>query len=292
MSAAVEVLHPGALTTIQDLGRPGYAHLGIPRSGAVDRASLRLANRLVGNIEASPCLETTVVGPRLELLTPLTLALTGAVVDARLDQLPLAMNSPIHAPVGSVLTVGAARRGLHTYVALRGGIDCEPVFGSCSTDVRSGLGPPALSAGDRLTLGTASGAFPSVDVAPAAEPDEIPVLRVVLGPRADEFTNEAVKQLLSEEFRVTTEVSRIGAKLDGPRLQRASRTELLSEPVVSGAIQVPNNGKPILLLADHPTTGGYPVIAVVHSDDLGKAGQLRPGQRIRFRVPASARKPA
>jgi biotin-dependent carboxylase-like uncharacterized protein len=289
MSRQVEVVSSGALTTMQDLGRPRLAHLGIPRSGAADRGSLMLANRLVGNPEDSVCLETTVIGPRLKLLAAATFALTGAAVDAKLDRQPVAMNSPVHAPAGSVLAVGPARRGLRTYIAFRGGIVCEPTFGSCSTDVHSGLGPKPIAAADLLTLGVPARALPGVDLAPTAGTAEEPLLRVVLGPRDDMFTTSAVEQLLSEPFLVTTEVSRVGARLSGPTLEREDHSELLSEPVVSGAIQVPPDGNPIILLTDGPTTGGYPVIAVIRSEDLAVAGQLRPGQSVHFRAQKPAR---
>jgi biotin-dependent carboxylase-like uncharacterized protein len=292
MPSRITVLHPGALTTIQDLGRPGLAYLGIPRSGAADRPSLMLANRLVGNREDRPALETTVVGPRLKLEQATTLALTGAVVDATLDDRPLAMNTPIHAPAGSSLSVGSASAGLRTYLAVRGGIDGEPTFGSCSSDLHNAIGPAPLAAGDTLEIGTADDLFTSVDSAPAPALDEEPQLRVMLGPRDAMFTHGAIERLLAEPFMVTTEVSRVGARLEGPPLERADGSELLSEPVVTGSLQVPPSGQPILLLSDHPTTGGYPVIAVLYAAELAIAGQLRPGQQIRFRTPGSVWKPA
>jgi biotin-dependent carboxylase-like uncharacterized protein len=292
MTAQIEVVRAGALTTIQDLGRPGLAHLGIPRAGAVDRDSLKLANRLVGNSENDAGLETTVVGPRLRFAAPVTVALTGAIVDATLDEEPVAMNAPLHPAAGSVLTVGSARRGLRTYVAVRGGIRSQAAFGSRSTDIHSGIGPSPLTSGDLLDVGVTVGSYPNVDIAPVPEPAEEPQVTIVLGPRDDLFTGRALERLVNEPFRVTDDVSRVGARLDGPELERTSDEELLSEPVAGGSIQVPASGKPILLLAEHPTTGGYPVIAVVHSGDLGVAGQLRPGQRIRFRTRPGTRKRA
>ncbi len=292
MKRAVEVLRAGALTTVQDLGRPGLQHIGVPRSGAADREALRLANRLVGNREDSACLESTLIGPRLRVTAACTLALTGAAVEPSLEGRPVAMNAPIHADAGAVLNVGSATAGLRTYIAFRGGIDVEPVLGSRSTDVLSGLGPPALSASQLLPIGTDDREFPDVDQAPVPTVPQAPSLRIIPGPRDDLFTPEAIRELCSHAYAVASNSNRIGVRLEGPPLQRRDDRQLPSEGMVSGAVQVPPSGLPIILLADHPTTGGYPVIAVVVSADLSTVGQLRPGQRIRFRAHPSARKSA
>lgn len=282
---ALTVLEPGARTTFQDLGRPGHAHLGVPVSGAGDRASLMLANRLVGNPEGAAALETTLSGPRLRAERALTVALTGAPVDAELDGRPVAMNAPVAVAAGAILTVGTARSGLRTYVAVRGGL-AAPVehFGSASADQLSGLGPAPLAAGDRLALAGLALAPPAVDVAPVAPPPAAPVLGVTLGPREDWFAPDALTSLLDAPFTVAPQLDRIGVRLRGPELPWRRRHELRSEAVVPGAIQVPPSGDPILLLFDHPTTGGYPVIATVAEADLAVAAQLRPGQRLQFRV--------
>lgn len=279
---AFEVLHPGALTTVQDLGRPGLAHLGIPRSGAADRASLRLANRLVGNPEGAACLETTLVGPRLRLLHRCTIALTGAPVEASAGGRPLPMNAPTQLEAGTEVSVGSASVGLRTYVAFRGGIACAEWFGSRSADLLTGIGPPALAAGQRLQLGAPGPEYPNVSVAPVPEPQRQPRLGLVRGPRAGHFSQAALEALVTVEFRVSTESNRIGVRLEGMLLERVGGDDLRSEGIAHGSLQVPPNGQPILLLSDHPTTGGYPVIAVVRSRDLAAAGQLRPGQPVRF----------
>lgn len=281
----IEVLAPGALTTIQDLGRPGRAHVGVPRSGAADRASLRLANLLAGNAEGAAALETTLVGPRLRFDGDSLVALTGAPVAARIGERAAPMNRALTVAAGEQLTVGTARAGLRTYVAFAGGIDVPLVLGSAATDVLSGLGPPPLARGDLLSLGTGI-AISSQARARPRDPLPMPTgvteLRVVIGPRDDRFTSEALGRLLAREFIVTPASNRVGLRLQGPALDRTGDDELPSEGLVAGAIQVPPAGQPILLLADHPTTGGYPVIAVVRSGDLPLAGQLRPGQRLRF----------
>jgi biotin-dependent carboxylase-like uncharacterized protein len=282
----IEVISPGALTTVQDLGRPGWAHIGVPRSGAADRPALRIANRLVGNEEGAPGLETTLTGPRLRIDGPSVVALTGAPVDATVGERPVPMHQSFALEPGDVLHVGTARAGLRTYVAFRGGIDVPLALGSAATDVLTGLGPARLTPGGVLRVGTAWGGrtsgTPALPPPPLPELPRIPHLRTLLGPRNEWFTDESIKRLAAEPFTVNHASNRIGLRLDGPRLDRARPDELLSEGLVPGAIQVPPEGHPILLLADHPTTGGYPVIAVVVSDDQPIVAQLRPGQQLRF----------
>lgn len=282
----IEVIAPGPLTTVQDLGRPGWAHIGVPRSGAADRPALRLANRLVGNAEGAPALETTLIGPRLRIDRPTVVALTGAPTDATAGESPAPMQEAFVLKAGDVLNVGTARTGLRTYAAFRGGIDVALMLGSAATDVLTGLGPARLAAGQVLAVGAAGDGCASGAPAPAPPPLSVlprfPHLRIIVGPRNDWFTAESVQRLNAEAFTVNHSSNRIGLRLDGPRLDRARRDELPSEGLVPGAIQVPADGRPILLLADHPTTGGYPVIGVVVSDDLPIAAQLRPGQQLRF----------
>jgi biotin-dependent carboxylase-like uncharacterized protein len=182
---------------------------------------------------------------------------------------------------GEELDAGAAVDGARIYVSVRGGVAVEPVLGSRSTDLLTGIGPAPLRAGDRVAIGPEPSTQPlrarSVSAAPRSR-----VLRVVPGPRADWFTPQALELLLAVEWRVTPSANRVGVKLDGPELPRARTHELRSEGIVTGSLQVPSAGRPILLLNDHPATGGYPVIAVVHSDDVPHAGQLRPGDTVRF----------
>jgi biotin-dependent carboxylase-like uncharacterized protein len=285
----IEVLAAGSLTTIQDLGRPGWAHLGVPRSGAADASSLRLANRLLANPESAAALETTLVGPRLRFDRDATVALAGAPVDARIGGRAAAMNAPLRLRAGDVLEVGSASAGLRTYVAVRGGLACELTLGSAATDILTGLGPPPLRAGDRLAIGPAPAAQPAVDVAPTPALAAAPVLELLLGPRADWFTADSLRVLTSSDYTVSDTSNRVGLRLRGPALTRCRDDELKSEGIVAGALQVPPSGTPILLLADHPTTGGYPVVAVVRSADLPVAGQLRPGQGLRFHLAADGR---
>ncbi|MFF5712791.1 biotin-dependent carboxyltransferase family protein [Streptomyces sp. NPDC012756] len=279
---ALAVARAGALTTVQDLGRTGYAHLGVPRSGALDPAAVRLVNRLVGNPEDSAVLETTVSGCALRPRCAVTVAVGGAPCPVRVDGRPAAWGTTVRVGAGSVLEVGAAVRGLRSYVAVGGGIAVAPVLGSRSTDLLSGLGPAPLAEDTVLPLGPDTGVRVAVDAPPWPGPPDELVLRVRLGPRDDWFTADALRALSTRAYRVSPASNRIGLRLDGPPLERAVAGELPSEGMVLGAVQVPPDGRPVVFLADHPTTGGYPVVAVVREADLGAAAQAVPGTPVRF----------
>lgn len=285
----IEVLRAGPLTTVQDLGRPGHAHLGVGRSGAADRPSLRLANRLVGNEEGAAALELTFGGLALRATASVTIAVTGAPCSVTVGSRVRDAFAPVSIAAGEVVEIGMPSRGVRTYVAFRGGVVSDLVLGSASTDRLSQLGPPIVRDGARLEVGEGSGEVPAVDLAPVRQLVDEPVLRVVPGPRVDWFTPESVGQLGRARFEATSSSDRIGVRLDGPVLERSRTGELPSEGMVEGAIQVPPDGHPVIFLADHPVTGGYPVIAVVHPDDIAVAAQLRPGQPVRFDVRPSLR---
>ncbi|MCZ7426455.1 biotin-dependent carboxyltransferase family protein [Micromonospora sp. WMMA1949] len=284
----IEVLRAGALTTVQDQGRSGWAHLGVPRSGALDPAALRLANRLVGNDEHAAGLEITMTGCALRFTRAVAVALTGAPADVVVewrtgDIRPGDVGRPLSLPAGAVLRVGPAHAGVRTWLAVSGGIAVEPVLGSRATDTLSGLGPPPLRDGDRLPLGTPAGPPAPVDVPVTGPvPDELR-LSVRPGPRQDWFTPEALDLLCRDAYTVSPDSNRVGARLAGAALTRAVAGELSSEGLVLGAVQVPPSGQPLVFLADHPTTGGYPVIGVV--DDVTALAQARPGTTVTFHGP-------
>ncbi len=285
----LEVISPGPRATIQDLGRPGLAHLGVGASGAADRRSLRLANRLVGNPENAAAIEATLGGLVVRFGSAAVVALTGAPCPVSLGGRGGAMYGPMRARAGDTLCLGMPDSGLRTYLAVRGGLDVPCVLGSRSTDTMADLGPPPLTEGATLPIGSTCLPFPGVDLAPQpAYPSELS-LRVVPGPRDDWFTPQAVAALYGAPYTVTSECDRVGIRLDGPALTRTATAELKSEATVTGALQVPPNGQPILFLADHPVTGGYPVIGVVADDDVHLAAQARPGQRVRFRTTGPGR---
>lgn len=278
----IEVIRPGPFTTVQDLGRPGLGHLGVGRSGAADRPSLRLANRLVGNSEDAAGLETTFGGLVVRFACATTVALTGAPGPVRVGGRTRDANAPVPVAAGEVLELGMPRAGVRTYLAVRGGLAVPPVLGARARDVLAHLGPEPLREGDRLPAGVPSGDAPGVDIAPVRALPEAPVLRVVPGPRADWFTPAALEVLRTSGFEVTAASDRVGVRLAGPALERSRGGELPSEGLVEGSVQVPSDGQPVVFLADHPVTGGYPVIAVVHPEDLPVVAQLRPGQAVRF----------
>ncbi|MCT9079044.1 biotin-dependent carboxyltransferase family protein [Streptomyces fulvoviolaceus] len=279
---ALAVVRSGALTTVQDQGRPGHAHLGVPRSGALDGPAAALANRLVGNRSEAAVLETTLNGCAVRPRSTVTVAVAGAPCPVTVDGRPAAWAAPVRVPAGSLLDVGPSLSGLRSYVAVSGGIAVEPVLGSRSTDLLSGLGPAPLTDGTVLPLGTPDELHARVDVAPQPAPPTELVLRVTLGPRDDWFAPEAVRTFTTRTFRVSSASNRIGLRTAGPALERTLKGELPSEGMVLGAVQVPPDGRPVVFLADHPTTGGYPVIGVVREPDLPAAAQAVPGTPVRF----------
>lgn len=276
----ITVLKAGPLTLVQDLGRPGYAHLGVPHSGAADRPAFVRANRLVGNPDAAAALEITLLGPQLRFNRDARIALTGASMPATLDGRPITHDRAVLVKSGQLLKLGTARNGVRSYLAIAGGVDVPPVLGSRSSDLMSGLGPAPLADGDNLNLAEAD----EIDDAPrpAAVIEATPQLKILPGPRADWFLTEALQTLCNEPYTVLPASNRVGVRLDGSVLQRAIKGELPSEGLVLGAIQVPADGRPLIFLADHPVTGGYPVIAVVAPEDIPKVAQARPGSQLRF----------
>ncbi|MFR9799628.1 biotin-dependent carboxyltransferase family protein [Streptomyces sp. MS06] len=286
---ALAVVRAGALTTVQDRGRRGHAHLGVPRSGALDGPAAALANRLAGNSADAAVLETTLSGCAVRPRSPVTAAVTGAPCPVTVDGRPAAWGAPVRVPAGAVLDVGAAVRGVRSYLAVLGGVAVEPVLGSRSTDLLSGLGPAPLVDGAVLPLGPEDGrrGVP-VDAAPQPGPADTLVLRVTLGPRDGWFEPATVREFLSRAYLVSAASNRVGLRTEGRGLRRARAGELASEGMVLGAVQVPPDGRPVVFLHDHPTTGGYPVVGVVRAADLPAAAQAVPGTPVRF-VPVRRR---
>jgi biotin-dependent carboxylase-like uncharacterized protein len=281
MTRALTVLATGPLTTVQDDGRPGQAALGIGRSGACDRASAALANRLVGNPVEAAVLEVTFGGLALRAEADLLVVATGARCPGAPHAAPTLLRR------GQELRLGPPASGLRTYLAVRGGIDVPPVLGSRATDVLAGLGPAVVATGDVLAVGDPTAPLPGVDLAPVADPPAGEVTVAVLpGPRADWFGDTGWAELTGQAWTVTSESNRVGLRLDGAPLDRLRDGELPSEGMLRGALQVPPSGTPVLFLADHPVTGGYPVIGYVVDADVDRCAQLQPGQTLRFRPAA------
>jgi biotin-dependent carboxylase-like uncharacterized protein len=299
------ILRPGPLTVLKDEGRPGHAGQGVAPSGAVDRTAYARANALVGNPRGAAALECTLGGLRVRFEVPATVVLTGTDAVLTVDGAKTSVEEVVPVAAGTVVAVTMPRQGLRSYLAVRGGFAVTEVLGSRSTDRLSGIGPPRPAAGDVLPIGsppgdrpgherggdgtavlaevTSDAAEPATGAASHAAPSvEDAPLEVDLGPRDDWFTAEAVETLLSAEFTVSPASDSVGLRLDGPVLARSRTEELPSEGVVRGSVQVPPDGHPIVFQADHPVTGGYPVIAVLTPASADRAGQARPGTRLRF----------
>jgi len=270
----IEIVEPGPFASIQDGGRSGYARLGVARSGAFDRAALRLANRLVGNPPDAAAIEVTLGGLVVTVHDAVTLAVCGAICPG------FDWGTARTLRRGTRTQLGTPAAGLRSYLAVRGGIAVPAELGSRSTDTLGGLGPAPLRRGERLAVGSdVAGRVSGVSATPVPARK---ALRVIPGPRADWFTDAALTRLTGESWTVRADSNRIGIRLDGPRLDRVRTEELPSEPTLPGALQVTPDGRPILFGPDAPVTGGYPVIAVVRDDDLDAAAQLRPGETITF----------
>ena len=350
------VVIAGTQMTVQDLGRSGLAYLGVTRSGAADIPAHIHANALVGNDPEAATLEVTAGSCEVRALEDMLVAVTGARGPMWVGSVPAPFGSPMRLRAGQTLELGAPKHGLRSYIAVRGGIDVDPVLGSRATDVLSGLGPEPMRDGATVPIGSAiqidqagfdelrrlATAAPAARPAPApaARPAPAPAasqgdmsaesdpkttlsspqqagdanaapagdgvhtdatgtdtgelnpagasavfnVRVRLGPRDDWFTPAACDALLSEPFEVSPDSNRVGVRLTGPALERAHHDELESEGLMTGAVQVPTSGQPVIFLADHPVTGGYPVIAVVEPEDLPLVAQARPGDRVQFQV--------
>jgi len=288
---ALEVLGTGPLTLVEDLGRPGLADVGVPRSGAADRAAYLLGLRLVGHLlhderrEGAPAsLEVVLGGLSVRAHGDLVVALTGAPSPAEVDGRPAPHASPFHVRDGEVLALGTPVSGLRSYLAVRGGVEVPAVLGSRSSDTLSGVGPPTVVVGDVLPVGMPPRDFPLVDIAPVPTvAGRTAVLSMTRGPRADWCDLDDVT---TRPWTVSSNSNRAGIRLEGkPIRRRAHRegAELPSEGMVPGAIQVPSGGEPVVFLADHPVTGGYPVVAVLTSESVDRAAQLRPGDEVSLR---------
>lgn len=290
MTPELEVVVAGLYTTVQDLGRIGFQDVGLPASGPLDRISLRLANALVGNPPDTPALEMLLLGPTFAVLADsVRVALVGGNADIEIgsDRVRVVPGGrSVQLERGELFRVRGLGDSVCAYLAIEGGPDISPLLGSASTYVRGGIGGfhgRPLRQGDRLPL-----AFATVDVRdehalsrPLDLALEQPV-RVVLGPQRDYFTDDAVATLLSSDYVISNQADRMGYRLDGPALAHAKGCDIVSDGTVAGSIQVPGSGQPIILMVDHPTTGGYPKIATVISADIPVVGRRKPGRAIRF----------
>ncbi len=286
-----EVLKPGLLTTLQDAGRPGFAHLGVGRSGAFDMPALRIANALCGNPSDACALEITLLGPTLRFHAEAWIAVTGAPLSVRIDDTDVPAWAPLRVRAGAVVALGAIAHGCRSYLAVRGGFDVEPVLGSRSTDLNAGIGPfggRPLRAGDTLPIRATEDARPArpanwrADPRPWFDADPARPLRLLPGSHLDQLTDTSHKQLFSKSFKMQTDSNRVGLRLSGPVLEWSTPIEMVSEGCVPGLLQLPPSGQPIALGPECPVSGGYPRIGQIAAVDIPRLAQLRPGDALRF----------
>jgi biotin-dependent carboxylase-like uncharacterized protein len=288
--SALLVREPGLFTTVQDLGRFGAQALGMPVAGAIDPLALRLANALVGNAQSEGALEIGFMGPILEVQADSArIAIVGSVQasvreTADAPEKPLETNRSHTLKRGQIVKIGFVSGAAYAYLAVEGGFELPKFMDSLSTYTRAGLGGNQgrkLAAGDALALKRTAASARS-DLSAQALPYGEGPIRIVFGPQADYFTDEALQTLVASDYVVTKDTDRMGMRLDGPKLVHSKGADIVSDGIATGCIQVPGAGTPIVLLADHQTIGGYPKIATVASADLPRLGQMMPGQRLRF----------
>ena len=284
----IEIITPGLLTTVQDFGRVGVMKNGFTQNGAMDRYSMTVANRLCGNCDSAPVLEMTVLGVTARFTQDTVVCVSGADFGAKINDKPIKRNKAYKINNGDILSMGAAKSGMRAYLAVAGGIVGEYVFGSASTNLKFAFGGhfgKKLQSGDVLSIGT--GAFPLGEIdkweIPESEYSKDAQLRVVLGPQNEMYTDEDIRLFLSQEYEVNAQSDRMGIRLSGEPLKSKNGMDIISDGIVFGSVQVPNSGEPIILMADHQTTGGYAKIATVISVDLPRASQLSAGNTVRFK---------
>jgi len=282
-----QVLKPGLFTTVQDLGRYGYLQYGVPISGAMDTFSLVAANLLVANNPIDACLEITLIGPELQALTKTQISITGGVVSPKVNGQSAPMWQTLEVQEGDVVSFGKMESGCRAYLSIRGGINTPRVLGSRSTYVRGGFGGVN---GRQLKTGDIIEGFdvPSLKVGYSMPEELVPKftdqfkVNVILGPQADMFTEEGIETFLSNQYKITLEADRMGYRLEGPVIEHKGKADIVSDALLPGAVQVPGNRKPIMIMRDAQTTGGYPKIATVITPDLSLLGQAKPNDVIEF----------
>jgi antagonist of KipI len=288
MTGGVRVISPGLLTTVQDLGRYGHAHLGVSASGPADSVSARVCNRLVQNDDSCSVLEMTLVGGHFEFGCGATVALAGADFRPTLDGTPVPLYEAVHVVAGAVLRCGSAPQGARTYLSVAGGFQIPAVLGSTSTHVTSGIGGLAgrsLMRGDILPIKAGVvGSARKVDEALIQQLVNRRTLRVTAGPQQAIFGDHGVRKLCSHPYVLSEDSNRLGLRLHGRAIEPVNDPKMLTEGAALGAIQIPPGGNPIILFVEHQTTGGYPKIANVISADLPAVGQLRPRDEIHFEL--------
>ena len=283
---SIEIINPGMLTTIQDKGRFGFQKSGIGQAGAMDQEAYSAANKLVGNMLNEAVLEMTMLGAALKFTDDALCALTGADMEAKLDGENVATYAAFYVKAGQKLTLGYAKNGMRSYLAVQGGIDVPKVLGSRSTDIKSGLGGyegRALKKGDVLAVTEHEDLPPIYKTLPKPDFPMDLEIRVILGPQDDYFTDKGIAAFLGAAYSVTPQSDRMGIRLDGAAVENKAGVDIVSDGITFGSVQIPASGTPIIMMADHQTAGGYAKIATVVSKDLAKLAQAQPGCKIHFK---------
>ena len=287
---SINILRAGPMLTVQDRGRTGYMKYGIGESGVMDHKSYAEANRLVGNKDNEAVLEATLMGPKIQFESDCLIAVTGADMEASIESAPIERGKAIKVYAGQTLIMGFAKKGCRAYIAVSGGIDVPVVMGSRSTNIKCHIGGyegRALKDGDKLPLGKENfaageeGKLLAQHEVPEDYPEEIQV-RVIMGPQDSRFTGNGIVSFLTETYTVSPQSDRMGIRLDGQKIESENGTDIISDGIVFGSIQITSDGDPIVLMADHQTTGGYAKIATVVYEDLHLLAQARPGCKVKF----------
>ena len=286
---SVTILSPGLLTTIQDAGRFGYQQYGFAPGGALDRRAMVMANLLVGNEPGEAALEMTLLGAEMTFASDILVAIAGGLCEPKRNGVPVPMYAALQMRAGDTLSLGAVSEGCRVYAAFAGGLNVPPVMGSKSTQIKYGLGGfegRALKAGDEIPFTDPCAGLSNLDkrvLPPPKRQPGVQTLRVVMGPQAQtSFTKEAVATFLKEEYAVTNESDRMGCRLHGKALSFINGADIISDATALGSVQVPASGKPIVLLCDRQTVGGYAKIATVISVDIPVIAQCKAGDKVRF----------
>jgi antagonist of KipI len=286
--AKIRIIKAGLQTTIQDNGRWGYQQFGMPVAGAMDINSLHFANKLLGNDLNEACLETTIDGPTIEFDSDTYISICGADMQAQINKTNVEMYKALHVKAGDVLSFKGLINGCRTYIAFSGGISVPEVMGSKSTYMRGKLGGfkgRELKSGDEIEIGV-NNRNPEIQ---AIGNIEIPIFKdcftakIIAGPESGYFTLKGLETFLYTEYTLSQQCDRMGYRLSGTKIEHKSKAEIISSGIAFGTIQVPSHGEPIIMMADRQTTGGYPRIACIVSEDLPYIAQLKPGDKLRFK---------
>lgn len=285
----IKIINPGLLTTVQDQGRWGYQRYGMSVAGAMDSFATRTANLLVGNDENEGVLEATFLGPEILFNCDEVISITGANMQPKINDVPVPMWTALLVKMGDKLSFSSAACGIRTYIAFSRGIDVPIIMNSKSTFIRGEIGGyegRKLMKDDMVPLGNrvlaVSGSYLPSAYIPKYNGDN--TIRVVMGPQDDYFENKAIDTFLNSEYSITSEADRMGYRLEGPKIQHKDGADIISDGIVFGSVQVPGHGSPIIMMADRQTTGGYAKIGTVITPDLSKLAQMKPGDKINFKV--------